>query len=147
MKKLLISDNISDFFNKNRKYWQIKGKVVYGNGIGSKIGFPTANIKPENIDLLPNEGVYAVFLEINGELFKAMLNIGIRPTFDLHDKVVEANIFNFNDNIYHKNISVYFVEKIRDEIKFDSKEKLISQLLKDKKHIINILKKSEKPQL
>lgn len=123
-----------------RNYF-LYGKVTSGDKRGSILGFPTANIEPERDKMLPKIGVYAVIATINGSRKKAMMNAGFRPTFDSPRKIfLEANIFNFSSNIYGSEIKIEFVSRLRDEIKFSSKEELIKQLKIDKKETEEILK-------
>lgn len=115
------------------KYFEINGNVVKGKGIGKKIGFPTANIIiKENYKLIPNKGVYLIKAKIKNRSYYGMMNIGNRPTLNGKNETLEVNIFNFNENIYGKSLSIFFLNKIRNEIKFDSIEKLSNQLQKDK---------------
>ena len=114
-------------------YFEINGNVVKGKGIGKKIGFPTANIIiKENYKLIPNKGVYLIKAKIKNRSYYGMMNIGNRPTLNGKNETLEVNIFNFNENIYGKSLSIFFLNKIRNEIKFDSIEKLSNQLQKDK---------------
>lgn len=115
--------------------YSLTGKVVHGQKLGRKIGFPTANILIDNNDkLIPAAGVYAVNIKIDGEMFSGMLNMGMRPTVSCNgDFSIEVNIFDFNRDIYDKNIKVSFICRIRGERKFDGVEELKTQLSKDKK--------------
>jgi riboflavin kinase/FMN adenylyltransferase len=107
--------------------------VVHGNQIGRMLGFPTANIKPDHPDkLVPAYGVYAVLVEWNGKLFKGMSNIGIRPTLNLHKLTIEVNIFDFDEVIYDENITIFFLEHIREEKKFRDLDLLRRRLIIDK---------------
>ncbi len=116
------------------------GIVEKGKKIGSKLGFPTANIRLNPDKLLPAIGVYAVFCIIDGKKFPAMANIGFRPTVAYSKKItLEVHIINFFDDIYGKFLRIEFVEKIRDEMKFDSRNELITQLKKDKQKVSAIL--------
>jgi riboflavin kinase / FMN adenylyltransferase len=113
----------------------LRGKVVGGNRIGRKIGFPTANIMPDDSHkLIPRDGVYAVHLEINGILYPGMLNIGYRPTVEsgMSIKTVEVNLFDFHENIYEQNVFIHFRKRIRDEKKFTGIEQLREQLVIDR---------------
>ena len=117
-----------------------EGKVVDGFKVGRKIGFPTANLQLEDKDkLLPASGVYAVKVTIDGEtLYPGMLNIGNRPTLANNNEMsVEVHIIGFDEDIYGQTIEVQFIRKIRDEKKFDDISKLIEQLEKDKKDVLN----------
>ncbi|MEI6694912.1 MAG: bifunctional riboflavin kinase/FAD synthetase [Bacteroidota bacterium] len=121
--------------------YELSGKVVLGNQIGKKIGFPTANIDLENdFKLIPSMGVYAIRVEWNNHIYNAMLNIGIRPTLNINKLSIEAHLFDFDTNIYGQYIKVYFVDKIRDEQRFDNLEKLVDQLYKDKITATTLLK-------
>lgn len=115
------------------RYYDVTGVVTEGKKIGTKLGFPTANITvEEDYKLIPADGVYAVFVKIDEKRYSGMLNIGLRPTVDGHSKVVEVNIFDFSQEIYGETITIEFVKKLRDEKKFESLEHLKSQLKKDK---------------
>ena len=114
----------------------IYGKVIQGNKIGRSIGFPTANIEiTDSHKLKPGIGVYAVEVKFENQVFKGMLNIGFRPTInqDIKVKTIEVHIFDFNKDIYDKNVSIVFKKKIREEKKFNNFEELKEQLISDKK--------------
>lgn len=118
----------------------ISGKIVKGNRIGNTIGFPTANVNYDDaLKLLPSNGVYAVTVKYKDRYFKGMLNIGVRPTIGAANKTIEVNIFDFSEDIYKKEICVYFKARIRDEVKFSGLDELISQLHKDKEQCLKIL--------
>ena len=123
------------------RFFSITGDVIQGAKIGRTIGYPTANIHPSDHDqLIPAKGVYAVLATVNDITYKAMLNIGNRPTVDNDIKLhIEAHLFNFNADIYNTRIKVSFVKRIRDEEKFVSVEALKQQLDKDKATALNIL--------
>lgn len=118
----------------------VMGKVVRGDKRGHQLGFPTANLDVRH-ELLPPKGVYAVEVEIQGELYQGMTNIGQRPSFTPLDEriFVETHVFNFKNNLYGKNIIVYFHKKIRDERCFLSPDELIAQLKKDKARAVSLL--------
>lgn len=118
----------------------IKGKVEEGLQRGTSIGFPTANIRVNSsYKLIPKNGVYAVWVYIEEKKYAGMLNIGYNPTFEDKKWSIEVNIFDFNQNIYHKHISIEFVARLRDEVKFKNKEELINRLREDEKAIRSIL--------
>jgi len=111
----------------------ISGKVVQGNQIGRTIGFPTANIFIENTDkILPKNGVYIIQGIINNKKVNGILNIGNRPTINGTNQTIEAHFFDFDADIYNKEIVVSFLEFIRPEQKFNSLEALKQQIEKDK---------------
>lgn len=121
----------------------VNGTIVGGKKIGRKIGFPTANITPkESHKLIPSDGVYAVKLLISGKSYDGMLNIGIRPTVNSGkiSKTIEVNVFDFSQDIYGQAVTLVFIDRIRDEIKFDNVDSLVNQLKKDKEKTQKILK-------
>ena len=121
--------------------YSISGKVVFGNRIGRTIGFPTANIEIEDeYKLISAVGVYACKVDYHGRLFKGMGNIGYRPTIERGALTIEANIFDFDEDIYGERITIYFLERIRDEVKFDSISALRDQLTIDRARVLEILK-------
>ena len=109
----------------------IKGKIVKGSGLGRKLGYPTANINHDGY-VIPLSGIYAAIIEINGTRYLCAVNIGERPSINKStEKILEAHIINFKRNILGKKIKLWFIQKIRDEKKFSSKENLIKAIAKD----------------
>jgi len=143
------SDFLYDSFSQGKNFlwhqqlgylYPLTGKVVYGNKIGRTLGFPTANLRPDDSDkIVPPMGVYAGWVKHNGSWYKSMINIGIRPTLDLENVTIEAHIFDFSGNIYGQEISIHFQTRIRDEMRFPSMEVLKSQLQKDQKTALQLL--------
>jgi len=100
---------------------RILGSVVSGNKIGRKMGIPTANLKWDADVLLPKSGVYAVQVEVLGQIKPGVLNIGTRPTVSSNNNVtMEVNILDFNQDIYGEKLEVIFYQKLRDEKKFNN---------------------------
>ena len=133
-------ENVNKYLGR---YYSFTGKVVKGDGRGKELGFPTANLEVENNDkLLPAIGIYAGELFIENKKHFGLLSIGRRPTFyEEGDLVSEVYIFDFNGNIYGKNITVNVVERIRGEQKFLSADELIKQMNLDKKAGLEIFNK------
>lgn len=130
--------------------YSVSGKVIEGKQLGRKLGFPTANIKTfEHNKLVPGDGVYAVFVEAGGVIFKGMLNVGIRPTvnYNADHKSIEVHIFEFDIDIYNSAITLFFVEKIRNERKFAGIDELQEQLIKDRILALNILSNEKLPKI
>ncbi|NEW82188.1 MAG: bifunctional riboflavin kinase/FAD synthetase [Mariniphaga sp.] len=122
--------------------YPLSGKVIEGKQLGRKLGFPTANIETlDDHKLVPGDGVYAVFVQTKGGIFKGMLNIGIRPTvnYNADHKSIEVHIFDFESDIYNSEITIYFVSKIRNEQKFDGIVELHEQLVQDRILALSIL--------
>ncbi len=114
--------------------YSVSGEVVKGDGRGRLIGFPTANISLGNRrKLVPQRGVYAVrvIIEDSATPFDAMMNIGFRPTFDGAGMRLEVHVFDMDRTLYGQSLQVEFVERIRDERKFDGMESLKEQLKED----------------
>ena len=114
--------------------YQLHGVVVAGNRIGRTIGFPTANMQLyEPLKLVPGNGVYSVRVKTVGRTMYGMCNIGHRPTVcSGNARTIETNIFDFDEDIYGLDISITFLEKIRDEVRFDSLDQLRIQLENDR---------------
>ena len=111
----------------------LSGRIVHGKSIGRTIGFPTANVEvSEGYKLLPKNGVYLIESIINKKQVFGMMNIGVKPTLIESSKTIEINFFDFEGDLYDRNIHVDIKQFIRDEIKFDSLELLKSQIQKDK---------------
>ncbi len=114
--------------------YTIEGTVVEGEHMGTRMGFPTANIVPSNPrKLVPAAGVYGVTVRIDGSMqqMRAMMNIGTRPTFDGTQQTLETHIFRFSGNLYDEHIIVAFDHRLRSEKKFSSAKELAEQLKND----------------
>jgi riboflavin kinase/FMN adenylyltransferase len=110
--------------------------VTMGAGRGKKLGFPTANIDVCEVYVTPKDGVYlgtVVIDENEKKLFPAIINVGDNPTFKESKKWIEAYLLNFRGNIYDRKIRITFLERLRDETVFDSKDELIKQMKLDLK--------------
>jgi riboflavin kinase/FMN adenylyltransferase len=117
------------------------GTVVHGDKLGRKLGYPTANLKIENEEkIIPGNGIYAVYAEVvnsgkqmvSNSLLKGMMSIGFRPTVDGKKRVVEVNLFDFDEEIYDRTLKVYVKKYLREEVKFNSLEDLVKQIDYDK---------------
>ena len=113
--------------------YHISGRIVSGYKVGRTLGFPTANIQPDDpMQLLPGIGVYAVWVEVAGQRYKGMLYIGSRPTLDNGTQLsIEVHILHFSGDIYNDPIRVSFAHFVRGDEKFDSLEALKAQLMRD----------------
>jgi len=114
--------------------YQLTGEVVHGDKLGTKIGFPTANLQvKDEKKIIPMEGIYAARMKVDGIEGDCMVYIGRRPTIEEGlEKTIEVNIFDFKSNIYNKDLTLTFVEFIRGDEKFDTLEALTNQLKLDK---------------
>lgn len=120
--------------------YMLNGVVIHGDERGRKIGYPTANLKPEHPDkAIPKKGIYAVQVRVDGSWYGGMMNIGVRPTFDGVTKTLEVHIFEFDQSIYGKTIQIRFYDRIRDEKKFSGVDQLKIQLDQDKEETLQVL--------
>ncbi|MCX6152117.1 MAG: bifunctional riboflavin kinase/FAD synthetase [Ignavibacteriales bacterium] len=123
--------------------YSFSGKVVTGAMRGRELGFPTANIElDENQKLVPANGIYIVEFFVNSKKHFGLMNIGTRPTFEDSLKVViEVYLYDFNNDIYGKNVSVNIIHRMREELKYPAKEELIAQMEIDKIKGLEIIKR------
>ena len=122
----------------------INGVVVKGAGRGEGLGFPTANLDVCDTLVVPMDGVYigtVSIVEDNGSQLPAIINIGDNPTFGISKKWIEAHILDFNKKLYGKEIKIKFLERHRDEVKFNNSEELIAQIRRDVVHARNYFNK------
>ena len=141
IRQLVQSGNMIEANHYLGYHYFIDGTIVNGYKVGRKLGFPTANLRPScQNKLIPGEGVYAVYAHVNGLRFRAMLNIGHRPTIDNGPELsIEAHILDFEGDIYNEHMRIEFIRMIRKEKKFDSLEILTKQLADDKEAIKRLL--------
>ena len=119
------------------KYF-LKGIVVEGEKRGREIGFPTTNVDT-NWELLPKPGVYATVATMKGSRYWSITNMGFRPTFGENRLLIETHLFDFSESVYGEEIKVEFVDRLRDEKKFENVDALISQIRLDVEEVKNIL--------
>jgi len=130
--KVLIKNGNLIVANKELGFnYFITGEVIKGAGRGNELGFPTANIMPVKEKILLPDGVYHTATMIGKKKYPSITSIGTKPTFDDETKSVETHIIGISEKLYGKDIKVSFIKKIRDVIKFGSKEELIEQIKKD----------------
>ena len=131
LRSALKNGEISAINKMLGRSFSLEGKVIYGNQLGRKIGFPTANLDIKKEQILPR-GVFAVLVYVCGKKYKGICNIGLKPTVVKNGlPTVEINIFDFNKNIYGKNLRAEFIQKIRDEKKFTGLGELTEQINTD----------------
>ena len=121
--------------------YKVIGKVIKGDQIGSELGFPTANLEISPEILTPGDGVYACYVNIENKICFGALSIGYRPTLkNNHEHKIEVHIIDFNENIYDKSIEISIVKKIRNQVRYESLDKLKKQIKIDIDNIFQILK-------
>ena len=141
IRKAIELGNIEEANRYLGYYFMLTGEVVKGKNLGEKIGFPTANISiKETYKLLPKTGSYVVKAELENETVYGMMNIGYNPTVKGKNQTIEIHFFDFNKDLYGKNIQIDVLIFLREEQKFDSVEDLKNQLQKDKEKSLEIIK-------
>ncbi len=140
--KIRAALHIGDIKKANElagKYYTLEGVVIHGEKRGRLIGFPTANVHVGDAHkLIPANGVYAVKAYLKETVYKAMLNIGVRPTVSSSNhRSIEVNIIDFDQDIYDETLRIEFVDKLRDERKFNGIDELIAQLTIDKQDALS----------
>jgi len=134
LKQLIKKGDVFNYLEQTGEAFSLRGKVVQGNKVGRTLGYPTANLRTDDITtVLPAQGVYIAHVKHNGSWYQAMVNIGIRPTLDMDNVTIEAHLFGFNKDIYGQEIQITFLDRIRDEMRFNSLAELKVQLDKDAK--------------
>ncbi|MBK9734995.1 MAG: bifunctional riboflavin kinase/FAD synthetase [Saprospiraceae bacterium] len=141
IRKALLEGNVEDANLFLKGFYLLTGKVIHGDKLGSKLGYPTANLQiAEKEKLIPKEGVYAVKIDVENITFEGMMYIGKRPTVTNQNVAnIEINIFDFNQNIYDKIIQIHILKYLREDIKFENLDGLKTQLRKDEIEAIKVL--------
>ena len=133
----ILDGDVNEAFNMLSKPYLIRGEVVYGKQLGRTIGIPTANLKFDNKMVIPSKGVYYTNVVYKNKVFKGLTSVGNNPTVNGKELTIETFILNFDKMIYGEVLEIYFIERIRGEIKFSSLEKLVEQIRKDEDYIKN----------
>jgi riboflavin kinase / FMN adenylyltransferase len=133
IRKLIHNADLKNTLVSLGRPYSILAKVMHGKSRGKEIGFPTANLNFSSSTVIPPFGVYAVYTHYKGKLFQSILNIGRRPTFEVDGNVtLEVHLLDFPHTLlYREYLEVFFIEKVRDEKKFDSAIKLKEQIQHD----------------
>ncbi len=134
IRKALLEGRIEDAATMLGRDYALQGTVVRGNQLGRTIGYPTANISPNYSEqVVPAKGIYAVTAVLNSIRYKGMMSIGLNPTVTNTTNIkIEVNLFDFDLDIYGEQLEVFFVKKLREEVKFPSLEALTDQLAADR---------------
>lgn len=140
IRKLVVT---GDVFRASRllgRFYSLRGWVVRGDERGRIINYPTANLELNSErKLCPANGVYAVRVRVEGEIFQGLMNIGHRPTFDSSHRTIEVHLLGFGRDIYGAALEVEVIDRIRDERKFDSQTELAEQIENDKREVVRLL--------
>lgn len=133
IRKDILAGNVEEASKMLSKPYLIKGKVIHGKKLGRTIGFPTANLDFDEKMIIPQKGVYYTNVEYKNKIYRGITSVGNNPTVNGQQLTIETFILNFNKEIYGEEIKIYFIERIRGEIKFNSLEELVAQIKKDEK--------------
>ena len=130
IRELLKDGNVEDVIKILGRNFTLDGVVVHGDGRGRKLGFPTANLVTEK-EILPRDGVYAVKVKWRDEYYNGVINIGSRPTFDKNEPTLEIHLIDYKGDLYDERLRIYFVGRLRDEMRFSSVDALQEAVLND----------------
>jgi riboflavin kinase/FMN adenylyltransferase len=133
IRKLIETGNVAEAARLMGHPYSLHGPVIHGDGRGRTIKVPTANIAYSHEKMIPANGIYACWAYLRGRKYQAAINIGVNPTFTPHKQIpnVEAHILDFKDEIYGEDVKLEFVQRLRNELRFDSVEHLLEQIWKD----------------
>lgn len=143
IRQALVVGNISKVNKFLGRPFSLRGQVILGREVGRTLGFPTANLSLDAEQALPADGVYATWAYPDQSRHLSVTNIGIRPTFGGGERTVEVFILDFHGNLYGGELKIEVVQRIRDEVRFDTPEDLKAQVAKDIEKARKLLKKAE----
>ena len=148
IRNLLKKGNLNQANSLLGRYYSIEGKVERGEGVGARLGYPTANMSIPDNCLVPMDGIYATVSILDGNRYYSITSIGERPTFEFADRkhVIETYIMDFNKNLYGKVIEIFFVEWMRCQEAFVNEDALIAQMQVDSQTVMTILQKNYHPE-
>jgi riboflavin kinase/FMN adenylyltransferase len=141
IRKLISTGNVAEAERLMGHPYSLHGPVIHGDGRGKRINVPTANIGYSREKIIPANGIYACWAYLQRERFRAAINIGINPTFTPDKQIpnVEVYLLDFDSEIYGQDVRLEFVERLRDEVKFDSVDVLVEQIWKDVAQVRELL--------
>jgi len=142
IRKLIEIGNVTEAARLLGHPYSLHGPVIHGDGRGRTIDVPTANISYSHDKMIPAKGIYACWAHLNDKRYLAAINIGTNPTFtpDKQSPNVEAHLLDFHREIYGEDLRLEFIARLRDELKFDSVEKLLEQIWRDVEDTKRILR-------
>lgn len=145
IRKAVQEGRVKDAGEMLGRNYSLSGRVAHGNKLGRTIGYPTANLTPLDHDqIVPANGIYAIRALHHNTMYDGMMSIGFNPTVsDTKELKIEANLFGFDSDIYGDDLEIFFVDKLRDEQKFESLDALVQQLHNDKIHAVALLKNTQ----
>jgi riboflavin kinase/FMN adenylyltransferase len=141
IRKLIETGNVAEAARLMGHPYSLHGPVIHGDARGRTINVPTANIGYSRDKMIPANGIYACWAFLNGQKYRAAINIGVNPTFTPEKQIpnVEAHLLDFRREIYDEDVKLEFVARLRNELRFDSVEVLLEQIWKDVAQVREIL--------
>lgn len=145
IRKLIETGNVAEAARLMGHPYSLHGPVIHGDARGRTINVPTANIAYSHDKMIPANGIYACWAYLKGKKYQAAINIGVNPTFTPEKQIpnVEAHLLDFRDEIYGEDVKLEFVQRLRNELRFDSVEKLLEQIWRDIEDTKQILKSTD----
>jgi riboflavin kinase/FMN adenylyltransferase len=131
IRQLVEDGRVDECMKFMGRHYTVGGEVIVGNKLGKSIGFPTSNLIVDDSMVSPANGVYITYCTYNGKRYPSVTNVGVKPTVGEFHKNMETHIFNFDKELYGKQIRVEFLKKTRDETKFESVDALAKQITRD----------------
>jgi riboflavin kinase/FMN adenylyltransferase len=135
---MIEEGNVAGVVSMLGRYFSVGGAIVKGMQRGADLGFPTANVEPLE-ELIPKPGVYAVRFMVDGRIYDGACNIGFNPTFDGERLSVEVHVIDFSGDLYGKQATVFFIDRLRDERSFNSVSELKEAINRDIEQVRTIL--------
>lgn len=143
LRDLVANGDVTEAAQLLGRYPMLRGVIVHGDHRGRELGYPTANLETPDKKLIPANGIYAVRVRLGNEWYDGAASIGIRPTFGGGRRLIEIYILDFSRWIYGEELEVFFVERLRDELKFDNIQALLDQMALDVKQARAILRQRD----
>jgi riboflavin kinase / FMN adenylyltransferase len=139
IRNLLVSGDVKGAADLLGRFYLVRGEVVGGDRRGRALGYPTINVTTPPERLLPRDGIYATFVTIEGTRRPAATSLGVRPTFGHGERLLESYILDFSGDLYGRDARIEFVERIRDELRFETADELVAQIAEDVRAIRRVL--------
>jgi len=139
IRRLVLAGRIRETAHLLGRFYSIAGEVVHGDHRGRLLGFSTANLEIQAERIVPSNGVYVGYAWVGEERHGTAMSIGVRPTFGVHERLLEVHLLDFDGDLYGTDLRVEFVERLRPEVRFDSAQALITQMHRDKAQARDIL--------
>lgn len=139
IRELVLAGRVREAARLLGRFYSVVGEVVHGDRRGELLGFPTANLKVRAERIIPPDGVYVGYAWVGEDRYPAVMNVGVRPTFGEHERLLEAHLLDFDGDLYGTDLLVEFGECLRPETRFDSAQELIAQIHKDSAQAREIL--------